>query len=80
MLTVRTLAKGQVVIPSRIRKHLAIEKSSVLAIALVGDHIEMRPVPNDPISAFCGSLKTTGSLAEGLIDEHRQEVRADGEP
>lgn len=80
MQTVRTLAKGQVVIPSRIRKQLSIEKGSVLEIALVGDHIEMRPVPADPIAAFCGSLKNPDSLAQGLIDEHRREVRADGEP
>ncbi|MDA8159131.1 MAG: AbrB/MazE/SpoVT family DNA-binding domain-containing protein [Desulfobacteraceae bacterium] len=78
MQTVRTLTKGQVVIPSRIRKHLAIEKGSLLEIALVGDHIEMRPVPADPIAAFCGSLKDRDSLAQGLIDEHRQEVCRDG--
>lgn len=74
MLTVRTLAKGQVVIPSQLRRSLAIEPGSLLEVALVGDHIELRPVPRDPVAAFCGSLKEGEPLAAGLMAEHKLEV------
>ncbi|MFZ5593333.1 MAG: AbrB/MazE/SpoVT family DNA-binding domain-containing protein [Pseudomonadota bacterium] len=77
MLTVRTLAKGQVVIPAELRKQLAIEPGSLLEVSVVGDHIELRPAPRDPIAAFCGSLAGGESLAEGLMEEHRQEVGRD---
>lgn len=77
MLTVRTLAKGQVVIPAQIRKRLSINKGSLLEVTLVEDHIELRPVPDDPIAAFCGSLPEGNSLAKGLIEEHRREMMSD---
>jgi hypothetical protein len=36
------------------------------------------PLPDDPIAAFCGSLRGGGSLAGDLIEEHRREVTGDG--
>jgi len=78
MQTVRTLAKGQIVIPAPIRKRLAISQGSLLGIKLVGDHIELRPMPDDPIAAFSGSLVKGRSLSEGLVAEHKREVLRDG--
>ena len=77
MLTVRTLAKGQVVIPAPLRKQLAIEPGDLLEVSLSGDHIELRPVPKDPIAAFSGSLSGGKNLANGLIEEHASEVGRD---
>lgn len=77
METVRTLAKGQIVIPVALRKRLSIEVGDLLEVTLVDDHIELRPMPADPIAAFYGSLKGGASLAEGLKEEHRQEVKRD---
>ena len=77
MLTVRTLAKGQVVIPAQMRKRLSIDKGSLLQVTLVEDHIELRPLPHDPIETFCGSLPAGDSLARELMDEHRRETEHD---
>jgi AbrB family looped-hinge helix DNA binding protein len=78
MQTVRTLAKGQVVIPAEVRRRLGIAPGDLLEIRVVDDHIELAPLPDDPIAAFCGSLPGTESLADGLIDEHRREITGDG--
>ena len=78
MQTVRTLAKGQVVIPAEVRHRLGIAPGDLLEIRVVGDHIELAPLPDDPIAAFCGSLRGGDSLADGLIEEHRREVTGDG--
>ncbi|MBK7663694.1 MAG: AbrB/MazE/SpoVT family DNA-binding domain-containing protein [Candidatus Methylophosphatis roskildensis] len=77
MQTVRTLAKGQVVIPMQLRKLLSIGVGDLLEIAVVDGHIELRPLPADPIAAFAGSLRGGESLAQGLEDEHRHEVEGD---
>ena len=78
MQTVRTLAKGQVVIPAEVRRRLGIAPGDLLEIRVVDDHIELAPLPDDPIAAFCGSLGGGGSLAADLIEEHRREVTGDG--
>lgn len=77
MLIVRTLAKGQIVIPAELRRQLGIEPGSLLEVRAVGDHLELYPLPRDPISAFRGSLKVGRSLAQELIEEHREELRRD---
>lgn len=77
MLTVRTLAKGQIVIPAAIRERFGIASGTLLNLEICGDHIELTPVPKDPIAAFCGSLAGGDSLAEGLTKEHRAEVKRD---
>jgi AbrB family looped-hinge helix DNA binding protein len=79
MLIVRTLAKGQIVIPAELRRQLGIEPGSLLEVRAVGDHLELYPLPRDPISAFRGSLKAGRSLAQELIEDHREELRHDAE-
>ena len=39
-----------------------------------GDHLELYPLPQDPLAAFRGSLQRNVSLADELIAEHQQEV------
>lgn len=77
MHTVRTLSKGQVVIPAAVREALGIKSGTLLDLEVCGDHIELRPVPADPIAAFCGSLAGGESLADGLTKEHQREVERD---
>jgi bifunctional DNA-binding transcriptional regulator/antitoxin component of YhaV-PrlF toxin-antitoxin module len=62
-----------------LRRQLAIEPGSLLEVRAVGDHLELYPLPRDPISAFRGSLKAGRSLAQELIEEHREELRHDAE-
>jgi AbrB family looped-hinge helix DNA binding protein len=78
MQTLNVLNKGQVVIPSEIRRRFGIKPGASLEIREVGDHLELYVLPSDPVAAFRGSLKASVSLAEELIAEHNQEVTQHG--
>ena len=78
MYTAKASAKGQIVIPKEIRSHLGIRPGRVVEVKVVGAHIEIHPLPEDPIRAFRGSLPESPSLAEELMAEHRREVETDG--
>ena len=41
----KALPKGQVTIPREFRRALGIEAESLLSVSLVGDHLEIAPVP-----------------------------------
>ena len=41
---VRTLAKGQVTLPTEFRAALGIEPETLLDVRLVGDHLEIKPL------------------------------------
>jgi AbrB family looped-hinge helix DNA binding protein len=42
--TVRALAKGQITIPNEFREALGIDRETLLDVALVGDHLEIKPL------------------------------------
>jgi len=77
MQTLNILSKGQVVIPVELRQRYGIKPGMVIEIRDAGDHLELYPLPNDPVAAFRGSLKADNSLADELIEEHRREVKRD---
>ena len=77
MQTIKTLAKGQIVIPAELRSRYGIKQGSRLEIREKADHLELYVLPDDPISVFRGSLKDPHSLADALIEEHRKEVERD---
>jgi AbrB family looped-hinge helix DNA binding protein len=77
MVTAKTSSKGQLVIPKSIRDALHIKSGTLLELRVVADHIEIYPLPEDPVGAFRGSLKGRESLANELISEHRKEVEQD---
>ena len=77
VLTAKTSPKGQIVIPKAIRERLGMKAGSRVELELVSDHIEIRPLPENPIQAIRGSLKSTVSLAQKLIREHHHEVQRD---
>jgi AbrB family looped-hinge helix DNA binding protein len=77
MQTMNVLNKGQIVIPAEIRRRYGIKPGTPLEIREVGDHLELYLLPSDPIVAFRGSLKTTDSLANQMIEEHHKEVIQD---
>lgn len=79
MQTLNILNKGQVVIPIEFRQRLGIKPGSKVEIRDAGDHLELYPLPSDPVAAFRGSLKLEVSLADELIDEHKLEVKRDAE-
>jgi len=78
MATVKTSGKGQVVLPKAVRDRLGILPGSLVEVTLVEDHLEIRPLPADPITALRGALSAETSLAEGLMEEHVREVKRGG--
>lgn len=78
MYTAKASAKGRIVIPKEIRSHFGIQPGRLVEVKVVGGHIEIHPLPGDPIRAFRGSLPDSPSLADDIIAEHRREVEADG--
>lgn len=77
MQTLNVLNKGQVVIPAELRQRLGMKPGQRVELRDAGDHLELYPLPQDPLAAFRGSLQRDVSLADGLIVEHQNEVKHD---
>jgi AbrB family looped-hinge helix DNA binding protein len=71
--TVVTSAKGQVVIPKKERDKVGIKPGTRVIVTAVRDHIEVRPLPEDPVTHFRGIFKKGPSLTKALLDERRRE-------
>jgi len=75
MAIVKTLSKGQIVIPSAIRKRFHIKPGTELQIMEYGGIIYLIPPVEDPIHAACGLLPSRPSLSEKLLRERKKEFR-----
>ena len=75
MATVKTLSKGQVVIPADIRKKYHIEHGSELQILEYEGIIYLIPPVKDPVRAACGILPSKPSLSEKLLKERRGDFK-----
>ena len=75
MSIVKTLSKGQIVIPAEIRKRYGIKPGSELQIIEYGGIIYLIPPVEDPIKAACGILPSKPSLSERLLKERKGEFR-----
>jgi AbrB family looped-hinge helix DNA binding protein len=75
MATVKTLAKGQIVIPAEMRKRYHIEPGTEMQIMEYGGIIYLIPPVENPIRAACGVLPSEPSLSEKLIKERKREFR-----
>jgi AbrB family looped-hinge helix DNA binding protein len=70
----RVTTRGQVSIPSRIRKKFNIEPESQIIWQTEGNTIRVIPIPKDPISAFRG--KGAGRYStEKMIRDRKDERR-----
>ena len=67
-----TIAKvttsGQVSLPAPVRKRW---RTAQVVIEDEGDRVVVRPLPDDPIGAACGSLKRRGSTSETIRTRER---------
>jgi AbrB family looped-hinge helix DNA binding protein len=79
MPTATISAKGQVVIPKREREMLDIKPGTKVIIEAVNDHIEIRPLPEDPVEYFCGIFKEGASLTQVLLRERKEDLRHEKE-
>lgn len=75
MPTVKTLAKGQIVIPADMRKKYHIEPGTELQIMEYGGIIYLIPPVDDPVKAARGSLPSRPSLAGQLLRERRSDYK-----
>jgi len=75
MATIKTLAKGQIVIPAELRKRLHIKPGTEMQIMEYGGIIYLIPPVDDPINAACGLLPSKPSLSEKLLKERKNEFR-----
>jgi len=78
MMTVKTHAKGQIIMPKEIRDKLGIKPGTALSVKLVDDHVEIRPLPDDPIEFLTGIFKDyPHSMAGELLKERKRDDKID---
>ena len=73
MTTTTVTAKGQIVIPSRIRRHLNIKKGTRLCVIEKDNGIVLQPLTRVYFEQTAGVLKTKGKLTQVLLDERKKE-------
>jgi AbrB family looped-hinge helix DNA binding protein len=61
--------RGQVSVPSEVRKKLQIGPNTELEWVVEGSTVRVIPLPSDPIKAFRGSGKK--GMMQGLLRERR---------
>lgn len=75
MATVRTLSKGQIVIPAEIRRRHHIEPGTEMQIMEYGGIIYLIPPVDDPIKSARGALPAKPSLAGRILKERKDDFR-----
>jgi AbrB family looped-hinge helix DNA binding protein len=78
MPIVKTHAKGQIIVPKEIRDKLGIKPGKALSLKLVGDHVEVKPLPDDPIEFLTGIFADhPTSMAAELLKERKKDNETD---
>ena len=73
MPIVKTSAKCQIVIPSKIRKELGIEPGRKVLVEKFDDrHAIISAMPDDPIKSLRGVIQGGKSMAQELLRERRE--------
>jgi AbrB family looped-hinge helix DNA binding protein len=74
MAVVKAYAKGQIIIPKDLRVKLGILPGKKVSLRLVDDHLELRPLPDDPIEFLTGIFKDhPHSLSDELLKERKKD-------
>jgi AbrB family looped-hinge helix DNA binding protein len=71
-------SKGQVVIPSKIRKHLGVKKGTRLYVEERDNEIVFRPVTPQYLKKLAGILPTKGKLSQRLLEERAKDKAREG--
>ena len=72
-IVAKITASGQVSLPAPVRRRW---KASQVVIADEGDRVVLRPLPDDPIAAACGSLARRGPGSDGIRAADRRAAAA----
>ncbi|MEW6041818.1 MAG: AbrB/MazE/SpoVT family DNA-binding domain-containing protein [Elusimicrobiota bacterium] len=73
MTTTIITSKGQIVIPSKIRKRLNIKKGTKLYVEERGDEIVLKAVNPGYFERIAGILQTKGKLSRSLLEERAKD-------
>lgn len=65
--------KGQIVIPSRIRRKYDIKKGTKLYVEERGEYIVLKPITEEYFEKLAGILPTKGKLSKALLQERHDE-------
>lgn len=65
--------KGQIVIPSKIRRKLNLKKGTKISIIEKEDQIILQPLTNKYFENIAGILKSGGKLTKSLLEERAKE-------
>lgn len=78
MMIAQVTSKGQLVIPSRLRRKYSIGTGTRVALDEEDGKITIQPVTEAFVSSLCGMLKSKdGSATEELLKEHKKELAKD---
>lgn len=67
--------KGQIVIPSAIRKRLNITRATRLCIVESEGKVILQPVTEDYLDQVAGIVPSKGQMLKELLEERRQEEK-----
>lgn len=73
MTTTIVTTKGQIVIPSRMRRKLNIKNGTRLCIVEKGDQLILQPLTEDYFKRIAGVLGTRGKLSRALLEERARD-------
>ena len=68
MTIAKVTTSGQVSLPAPVRKRWG---TAQVIMEDEGDRVVVRPLPDDPIAAACGSLKRRGSASQAIRARER---------
>lgn len=77
MTTTTVTAKGQIVIPSKVRRRHNIKKGTQLCIIDSEDEIVLKPLTADYFEKMAGIAKTKRKLTDVLFEERRKDKEAE---
>lgn len=73
MVTITVTAKGQIVIPSKIRRKLNIKRGTKLYIEEKCDKLILKPTTSKYFKKIAGVLQTKGKLSKALLEERAKD-------
>lgn len=73
LVTVTT--KGQLVIPSRVRRKYGIRKGTRVAVLEEDHRIILQPITKEYVRSLRGSLKGKSSLLDSLLKDRKRDRR-----
>jgi AbrB family looped-hinge helix DNA binding protein len=69
----KVTSKGQLVIPSKLRKKLGIRKGTQVAFVEEGKRLVIQPITPEYIRSLRGSLKGAASALKVILQDHKKD-------